>query len=166
MTSNILRLSSVNRTLVNKVITCEASNTDLSLPLHTSLQLDLVLAPVEVTISSPTNSMILGQELTLTCTVVGARPIPNIVWEGDYKTAFEVQYKVRSISTLFLWNEISDGSPAIRYQVASKCTKSKIRMSIFFPNLNFWLKIGKNIQIRKQPNFWKDLNWWQLVVQK
>jgi len=94
MTSNILRLSSVNRTLVNKVITCEASNTDLSLPLHTSLQLDLVLAPVEVTISSPTNSMILGQELTLTCTVVGARPIPNIVWEGDYKTALEVQYKV------------------------------------------------------------------------
>ena len=51
VTSNILNLSTVNRTLVNKVITCEASNTDLSLPLHISLQLDLVLAPVEVTIS-------------------------------------------------------------------------------------------------------------------
>ena len=95
VTSNILSLSIVNRTLVNKVITCEASNTDLSLPLHISLQLDLVLAPVEVMISSPANTVILGQELTLTCTVVGARPIPNIVWEGDYKTALEVQYKVR-----------------------------------------------------------------------
>ena len=44
-------LTSVNRSLTNKVITCEASNTDLSLARHASVQLDLVLAPLDIAIS-------------------------------------------------------------------------------------------------------------------
>ena len=95
MTRNRLVLASVNRTLVNKVITCEASNTDLALPRHASVQLDLVLAPLTITILAPEAPVMLGQEVSLQCIVTGARPVPVIQWMGEVTgTRGEVQYKV------------------------------------------------------------------------
>ena len=88
-------LDSVNRSLVNKVITCEASNTDLALPRHASVQLDLVLAPLTIAITAPEDPVMMGQEVSLRCSVTGARPVPTIQWLGEVTGArAEVEYKV------------------------------------------------------------------------
>ena len=78
------------------MITCEASNTELSMPSHSSLQLDLILAPLSVDISASSDPVHLGDLVTLTCSVTGARPVPDIHWIGDYHTQKDTQYKVRS----------------------------------------------------------------------
>ena len=94
-------LTSVNRSLTNKVITCEASNTDLSLARHASVQLDLVLAPLDIAISQVGGGgpALLGQEVVFTCTVTGARPEPAIQWQGEVtRTEAEIEYKVSKVS--------------------------------------------------------------------
>ena len=100
-----VRLPVVTRDLADKVVTCEASNTDLVLPRHASLQLELVLAPVrlEVTSSSGLESLLLGSSLRLSCRVWGARPAPSISWRGDFLTQQETRYKVSSGSFIALF---------------------------------------------------------------
>ena len=98
LTRNRLVLAAVNRSLVNKVITCEASNTELALPRHASVQLDLVLAPLDIAITGARGPVVRGEEVSLTCTVTGARPLPVITWLGEVtRTRAEVQYKVSDV---------------------------------------------------------------------
>ena len=95
VTRNRLHIASVNRSLANSVITCEASNTDLSLPLHASVQLDMVLAPTSVNIMVSTDIVSLGHQTLLTCQVSGARPEPRIVWQGqDILRHMDTSYQV------------------------------------------------------------------------
>ena len=51
VTTNSLRLASVPRALADKVVTCEAANTELGLPRHAALQLDLLTAPTHLNLS-------------------------------------------------------------------------------------------------------------------
>ena len=78
------------------MITCEASNTELALPRHASVQLDLVLAPLVTAIRGPEAPVVLGQEVSLQCIVTGARPVPVIQWLGEVTSlqGAEVEYKV------------------------------------------------------------------------
>ena len=77
------------------MITCEASNTELALPRHASVQLDLVLPPLTIAITGPEAPVMMGQEVSLRCSVTGARPVPVITWLGEVTGArAEVEYKV------------------------------------------------------------------------
>ena len=92
VTTNSLRLASVSRALADKVVTCEAANTDLGLPRHAALQLDLVTAPTHVNLSCAVAGAAVaadscaavvvseGAEAVLRCAVAGARPAPDITW--------------------------------------------------------------------------------------
>ena len=86
------------------MITCEASNTELALPRHASVQLDLVLAPLAIAIRGPEAPVVLGQEVSLQCVVTGARPVPVIQWlgEGTSLQGAEVEYKVSDVYLIFL----------------------------------------------------------------
>ena len=58
-------------------------------------KLDLVLAPLTITILAPEAPVMLGQEVSLQCIVTGARPVPVIQWMGEVTgTRGEVQCKV------------------------------------------------------------------------
>ena len=86
------------------MITCEASNTELALPRHASVQLDLVLAPLATAIRGPETPVVLGQEVSLQCIVTGARPEPVIQWLGEVTSlqGAEVEYKVSDVYLIFL----------------------------------------------------------------
>ena len=85
----------VSRSLTNKVITCEASNTALVPPRHASLQLELVLAPDRLDLHSGEEMIVLGKAVTLTCTARGARPLPTILWAAKHiLSQEELRYQV------------------------------------------------------------------------
>ena len=91
---SVLDLPTVSRDLLNKVLTCEASNTDLSQPEHASLQLAVSLPPDRVEVTAGQESLQLGRSLELTCRVWGGRPAPHIQWRGDFLSQEELRYKV------------------------------------------------------------------------
>ena len=98
---SLLDLPTVTRDLLNKVLTCEASNTELSQPKHASLQLAVSLAPDRVEVTAAQESLQLGRSLELTCRVWGGRPAPHIQWRGDFLSQEEVRYKVSRLETVY-----------------------------------------------------------------
>ena len=89
-------MPSVSRSLTNKVITCEASNTALVPPRRASLQLELVLTPDRLELhSGEERIVVLGEVVTLTCTARGARPLPTILWLAKHIVSQEeLRYQV------------------------------------------------------------------------
>ena len=94
MTTNSLRLASVHRALADKVVTCEAANTELGLPRHAALQLDLLTAPTHLNLSCAVAAdscaavvVSEGAEAVLRCAVAGARPAPDITWRVGAEVA-------------------------------------------------------------------------------
>ena len=124
VTTNSLRLASVYRALADKVVTCEAANTDLGLPRHAALQLDLVTAPTHVNLSCAVAGAAVaadscaavvvseGAEAVLRCAVAGARPAPDITWRVGAEVAeagdseeFSVSVAASSLhTTLFVFH--------------------------------------------------------------
>ena len=99
VTTNSLRLASVPRALADKVVTCEAANTELGLPRHAALQLDLLTAPTHLNLSCAVAGAAVaadscaavvvseGAEAVLRCAVAGARPAPDITWRVGAEVA-------------------------------------------------------------------------------
>jgi len=123
-----LHLASVNRTFLNKVITCEVTNTRLSPPLHASLQLDMILSPSSVTINTMDRPVTMGDSAELECVVTGARPEPGIVWRGpDIVERKRTKYKV---------HEESEATSQVMIRPGAKTPVYNYQCIVVTPNLN------------------------------
>ena len=81
---NMLTLPSLERSDVDSILTCQAKNSNNSLPLSTSVKLDMVFGPETVAIHGLPHSLSRGEKYLIQCEAVGSRPVPDISWRiGD-----------------------------------------------------------------------------------
>jgi len=83
---NTVTIRSLSRQDVDSVLSCRAVNNNISGIVQTSIRLDLLLAPLSVDILDKEKQPIAGQNRTVTCRVIGARPTPVVKWfKNDYE---------------------------------------------------------------------------------
>ncbi|KAG9510659.1 Ty3b-i, partial [Fragariocoptes setiger] len=83
LTVNELLVTSLSRTHLLSVFTCQASNNNMTSALSTSITLDLNLKPNVVNIKQLTSSLLVGHEATFECTAFGSRPHATVHWQLD-----------------------------------------------------------------------------------
>ncbi|GIY45543.1 uncharacterized protein CDAR_545081 [Caerostris darwini] len=64
---------------------CQASNTNLTQPINTSVRIDLNMKPLYVRITTAQKPLKVGDDLRLDCETSGSRPPAKIVWWIDNK---------------------------------------------------------------------------------
>ncbi|XP_076325303.1 protein turtle-like isoform X2 [Tachypleus tridentatus] len=77
---NALLIKRLHRDHFMSLLTCQASNTNLSLPISKSVTLDLNLKPLEVRISTLKRPLSAGRKVELVCQSSGSRPPSRILW--------------------------------------------------------------------------------------
>lgn len=77
---NNLRLLRLTRTDLHSILTCQASNNNLSVPVSTSVKLDMHFGPVDVKMIGRKDPVSAGRVYEFRCQAVGARPPPEITW--------------------------------------------------------------------------------------
>ncbi|GFR16428.1 nephrin [Trichonephila clavata] len=80
---NELVILELRRTDLLVELTCQASNTDLMLPLIENIKIDLNLRPLYVRITTPQRPLKVGEEIRLHCETSGSRPPAKISWWID-----------------------------------------------------------------------------------
>ena len=81
---NILSLPSLQRSDVNSILTCQAKNNNNSVPVSTSVKLDMTFGPESLTIRRLPHSLSAGEKYMVECEAVGSRPPPVLSWRlGD-----------------------------------------------------------------------------------
>ncbi|XP_022237902.1 synaptogenesis protein syg-1-like [Limulus polyphemus] len=77
---NELTIDSVKREDLLSVLTCMASNSNITVPGSVSITLDLNLKPERVKIKSPKRPLSAGENVKLFCSSSGSRPAAHITW--------------------------------------------------------------------------------------
>ncbi|CAG2115294.1 unnamed protein product, partial [Medioppia subpectinata] len=77
---NELNVRHLNRTDFMSVLTCRASNTNMSEPVVSSVILDMNLKPLDVLIATPMRPLVAGMRTELQCRSTGSRPPAQITW--------------------------------------------------------------------------------------
>uniref|UniRef100_A0A1B0C8T0 Ig-like domain-containing protein n=1 Tax=Lutzomyia longipalpis TaxID=7200 RepID=A0A1B0C8T0_LUTLO len=86
---SILQLEKLQRSHLHMVLTCQASNNNVTTPISSSVTLDLNLRPLRVKLLvRPLRVKLLGENRPLSadstyelwCEVAGAKPAPTITW--------------------------------------------------------------------------------------
>ncbi|CAG2165676.1 unnamed protein product, partial [Oppiella nova] len=77
---NVIQLPKLSRDDLMTVLTCQASNTNLTVPASQTIAIDLNLKPKEVRILTPVYNMSAGERLELVCQSSGSRPPAKIQW--------------------------------------------------------------------------------------
>ncbi|XP_049308950.1 uncharacterized protein LOC105230208 [Bactrocera dorsalis] len=78
---NILHLKNIARKDLLTVYTCQASNGHVVAALTRKVVLDMNLPPLSLLLQGLNHALIAGTRTHVTCTAVGARPAPQIVWK-------------------------------------------------------------------------------------
>ncbi|XP_076325075.1 protein turtle homolog A-like [Tachypleus tridentatus] len=78
---NELLINRLQRDFLMSVLTCEASNSNLSMPVSKSVTLDLNLKPLDVRITTLKTPLSAGRQVELVCQSSGSRPPARIVWK-------------------------------------------------------------------------------------
>lgn len=110
---NKLELSELGRENLNSLFICQASNNNMSMPISTSVKLDLSFPPLSVKILRTDHTLIVGQSRTLECEVTGARPKPKITWWKGGKQLRESQSRTSldgntTVSSTYIIPQMSD----------------------------------------------------------
>ncbi|XP_076033061.1 uncharacterized protein LOC143020517 [Oratosquilla oratoria] len=78
--ANTLTLGPLTRQHLKLLLTCEASNNNLTLPTSSVVMLDMQLSPRSVRLKLPQLPLLAGVGYVAECRVEGARPSANITW--------------------------------------------------------------------------------------
>ncbi|XP_076323521.1 protein turtle-like isoform X2 [Tachypleus tridentatus] len=89
---NELLIKRLHRDHLMSVLTCQASNTNLSVPVFKSVTLDINLKPLEVRISTVTRPLLAGQQVELVCQSSGSRPPARILWWKGSEKMSNISY--------------------------------------------------------------------------
>ncbi|XP_071541503.1 uncharacterized protein [Panulirus ornatus] len=80
---NILTLPNLSRQHLYRVITCHATNSNMTQPLRTSVTLDMSFPPLEVSVLGNNPPLAEGTPYTLECEAGGSRPPATLSWWMD-----------------------------------------------------------------------------------
>ncbi|XP_042203585.1 nephrin-like [Homarus americanus] len=87
---NTLTLGPLSRSHLKLLLTCEASNNNLTQPTTLSLTIDMNLPPLSVEIQRPESVALRAErEYLVECVVVGARPPPAITWWSGHQRVLQ-----------------------------------------------------------------------------
>ncbi|XP_045130450.1 nephrin-like isoform X1 [Portunus trituberculatus] len=77
---NTLTLGPLTRNDLKLLLTCEASNNNLTLPTSLVVMVDMNLPALSVEVTGPEQPLMAGREYRVVCEVRGSRPPPTIIW--------------------------------------------------------------------------------------
>ncbi|XP_046809402.1 uncharacterized protein LOC111683162 [Lucilia cuprina] len=77
---NVLHLKNISRKDLLTVYTCQASNGHVVAALTKKVILDMNLPPLSLLLQGLNHALVAGTRTHVTCTAVGARPAPQIIW--------------------------------------------------------------------------------------
>ncbi|XP_042231987.1 hemicentin-2-like [Homarus americanus] len=77
---NTLTLGPLTRNDLKLLLTCEASNNNLTLPTSVVVMVDMNLPALSVVVRTPKLPLTAGREYQVVCEVRGSRPPPTITW--------------------------------------------------------------------------------------
>jgi len=77
---NTLEIGPLARADLGTVLTCQSSNNNISIPLSYKVEIDMVFAPIDVSITSLGQPLSAGTEYSIECEAAGSRPDPVITW--------------------------------------------------------------------------------------
>ena len=81
---NLLTLPSLRRSDVDSILTCQAKNNNNSVPVSTSVKLDMTFGPETLEMRGVHHSLSSGERYLIECQATGSRPVPVISWSlGD-----------------------------------------------------------------------------------
>ncbi|KAG8181047.1 hypothetical protein JTE90_029399 [Oedothorax gibbosus] len=80
LVKNELVLINLQREDLLATLSCQASNTNLTIPVSSSVTIDLSLSPQEVRIATPQRPLSSGESLEVVCSTYGARPPARLSW--------------------------------------------------------------------------------------
>ncbi|XP_045103585.1 nephrin-like [Portunus trituberculatus] len=158
VTRNALALPPLTRADLNKTLTCQASNSNLTIPLSQVITIDMTYPPLSVTLGPGSGGVLTVREgvgQTLTCEARGSRPPAKLRWwkDGnvlDLPTKDEVEGDV-SRSSVTLVPEARDHgslvtcraySPSLIDQVLSNATTLSV---LYKPRLQ--LSLGPHLSL-------------------
>ncbi|XP_077524923.1 protein turtle homolog B-like isoform X3 [Amblyomma americanum] len=89
---NELLIPKLERSDARTVLTCQASNTNLTLPVYASVTIDMNLRPLDVKVTSARDLLVAGHRAELRCQSRGAQPAARITWwKGGQQLARTVE---------------------------------------------------------------------------
>jgi len=113
--SNQMTIKNIQRADLHSIFTCQASNNNVSVPVSTSVKLDITFGPTSVRLLGVKQSLSAGQPHEVRCEAVGARPNPKISWWKGEKKILKGHTKPQTspdgnvtVSTLWLTPEEKD----------------------------------------------------------
>ncbi|KAG7158651.1 Nephrin-like 7 [Homarus americanus] len=153
---NTLTLPTLTRADLYRVITCQAVNSKLSVPMAVSLTIDMTFPPISVKIAVPLDSLAEGQRYKMVCESSGSRPKADITWWKDGMLMTDATLQVYqegnvSRSTLQLTPTLADHdtyiscraeNPLLTAQVIEDVLKLDVR---YKPRLS--LAAGQNLDM-------------------
>nr|XP_053630947.1 nephrin-like [Cherax quadricarinatus] len=80
ITVNQLNLLRLSRTFHNAILTCYASNSNVTTPTSASLTVTMNLRPLVTKVEAPIKGLRVGREYDMRCDSAGSRPHPNMTW--------------------------------------------------------------------------------------
>ncbi|XP_066953807.1 uncharacterized protein [Macrobrachium rosenbergii] len=80
VTSNTLTIPALTRNDLYKVLTCQASNSNLSVPVAAAVTLDMSFPPLDARILGSLDSLAEGERYEIVCESSGSRPTATITW--------------------------------------------------------------------------------------
>ncbi|XP_069935616.1 nephrin-like [Cherax quadricarinatus] len=113
VTSNTLHLPSLTRDYLYRVLTCQASNSNLSVPVAATVTLDMSFPPLDVRILGTVESLSEGERYAIVCESSGSRPTATITWWKDGMLMTDTKSQIFhegnvSRSTLYLTPTLAD----------------------------------------------------------
>ncbi|UYV62914.1 hypothetical protein LAZ67_2002439 [Cordylochernes scorpioides] len=135
---NRLELPELARRHLLAVLVCRASNNNMSLPLETSVTLDLNLRPSEVSIETDFNPLLAGREVNVSCVTRGSRPSAVLTWWKGGARLADTGGGAAGRSTLRLRPHSSDGGQWLVCRAANPALPGRgaedaRRMEVHFP---------------------------------
>nr|XP_045622514.1 hemicentin-1-like [Procambarus clarkii] len=161
VTHNLLTLPNLTRQHLHRVLTCRASNSNLTAPLAASVTLDMTFPPLEVRLVGNNTAVREGGLYPLVCEATGSRPPANLTWwingvlTSTTSTSMQVLQKGNvSRSTLQLSpSRRQDGAVVScraenpRVQAASALEDSRKLLVYYSPRMR--LRPGRNMDMNK-----------------
>ncbi|XP_071040022.1 nephrin-like isoform X1 [Parasteatoda tepidariorum] len=137
-----LVLHSLRREDLLTVLTCQASNSNITEPIETSITIDIILKPLNVLISTIFGSLKVGSKIEINCQSEGSRPPARISWrkglENIDQLAVQNIYGSMTFSTLTFVPKIEDHNKTLTCEALNpKLPKSSLQdswtLNILYP---------------------------------
>ncbi|XP_076067139.1 neural cell adhesion molecule 1-B-like isoform X2 [Oratosquilla oratoria] len=153
---NTISIPALTRRDLYRVLTCQASNSNLSVPVSAAVTIDMSFPPQEARILGTAESLSEGEKYELVCEASGSRPAASITWYKNGILMTDTMDQVFqegnvSRSTLFLTPTLGDHDKYISCRAKNPLIPSAVqedtrKLSVYYlPRLT--LTAGQNLDM-------------------